>query len=99
MKFNTLKLSFRKWRRRGAHARLMGQQGPKTRFSAPATLDGASRFEYEGDHYRDRELVSAVRTARDALLKAAELLDRADQRESLQTASSTATFPRPLGCV
>jgi hypothetical protein len=44
-------------------------------------------FHLEGDHYRDVELIAAIRAARDALLKSAELLDREDQRDSLDKAS------------
>jgi hypothetical protein len=44
-------------------------------------------FHLEGEHYRDVDLIASIRAARDALLKAAELLEREDQRDSLQRAS------------
>ncbi len=40
-----------------------------------------------GGQYHDRELVDAVRTARDSLLEAAGLLEGEDDREDLQQAS------------
>jgi hypothetical protein len=44
-------------------------------------------FHLRGSHYRDRELLDAVNTARDSLLKAAGLLKGEDDREGLRQAS------------